>query len=147
MNMASRTVLSAAVLAVVTYSASATGAAAQTRPLYYRLGGYDSIQAVVDEAIKNIAADRRINKFFAGANIPRLRRMLADQICVGSGGPCIYQGRDMRSAHAGMGIRSYHFNALVQDLGKALNKYRVPAREQRELVALLAPTKKDIVTR
>ena len=145
--MASRTLLSAAAVAVIAYSASVTGAAAQTRPLYYRLGGYDSIQAVVDEAIKNIAHDKRINKFFAKANIPRLRRQLADQICAGSGGPCIYTGRDMKSAHAGMGIRSRDFNALVQDLGMALNKYKVPAREQKELVALLAPTKKDIVER
>jgi hemoglobin len=117
-----------------------TGAAAQPT-LYQRLGGYDAIQAVVDEAIKNIAADRRINRF---ANIARLRRQLADQICAASRGPCAYTGRDMKSAHAGMGIKSSHFNALVQDLGKALNKYRVP---RRELVALLAPTKKDIVTR
>jgi hemoglobin len=53
----------------------------------------------------------------------------------------------MRSIHAGMGIRSRHFNALVQDLGKTLNKFKVPAREQKELVAILAPMKKDIVTR
>jgi hemoglobin len=147
--MIMRTLLSAAVGAVIAFSASATGAAAHTmqQPLYYRLGGYDSILAVVDEAIKNIAADKRINKFFAGANIKRLRVQLANQICMASGGPCIYAGRDMKSAHAGMGITSDHFNALVQDLGKALNRYRVPGREQRELVALLAPTKKDIVTR
>jgi len=148
MTMSGRTLLCAAVGAVIAFSASATGANAHTmRPLYQRLGGYDSILAVVDEAIKNIAADKRINKFFAGANIKRLRVQLANQICMASGGPCIYTGRDMKSAHAGMGITSGHFDALVQDLGKALNRYRVPGREQRELVALLAPTKKDIVTR
>jgi hemoglobin len=53
----------------------------------------------------------------------------------------------MRSVHAGMGIRSQDFNALVQDLGKTLNKFKVPPREQRELVAILGPMKKDIVTR
>jgi hemoglobin len=143
-----RTLLSAAIaatLAFSAFSASATSAGAQT--LYRRLGGYDSIQAVVDQAIKYIAADKRINKFFAGANIQRLRRQLTDQICAGSGGPCIYTGKSMKSAHAGMGIKSSHFNALVEDLGKALKKFKVPAREQRELVALLAPTKKDIVER
>jgi hemoglobin len=139
-----RTLLPAAIAAAIAYSASITGAAAHPK-LYQRLGGYDAIQAVVDEAIKNIAADRRINRFFNGANIQRLRRQLADQICAASGGPCVYRGRDMKSAHAGMGIQSNHFDALVQ--GKALNKFRVPAREQRELVALLAPTRKDIVTR
>jgi hemoglobin len=144
--MSRRTLLPAAIAAAIAYSASITGAAAHPT-LYQRLGGYDSIQAVVDEAIKNIAADRRINRFFKGANIQRLRRQLADQICAASGGPCVYRGRDMKSAHAGMGIESRHFDALVQDLGKALNKFRVPAREQRELVAILGPMKKDIVTR
>jgi hemoglobin len=53
----------------------------------------------------------------------------------------------MKSAHAGMGIQGKHFNALVEDLGRTLNKFKVPAREQKELVAILAPMKKDIVTR
>jgi len=147
--MPGRTVLAAAVAAVLACSFSITSADAhmRTRTLYQRLGGYDAIQAVVDEAIKNIAADKRINKFFANANIPRLRRQLADQICAGAGGPCVYRGRDMKSAHRGLGINDGHFNALVEDLGKALKKFKVPAREQRELVALLAPTKKDIVER
>src|SRR5205814_443808 len=72
--MSHRFVLTAAVAAVLAYSAATTSAVAQSRTLYERLGGYDSILAVVDEGIKNIAADKRINKFFAGANIPRLRR-------------------------------------------------------------------------
>jgi|SRR5262245_47858924 len=142
-----RIVPSAAVAALLACTVSINSAVAQTRSLYHRLGGYNSIIAVVDETIKNVAADKRINRFFKGANIARLRRMLADQICVGAGGPCVYAGRDMKSAHAGMGIKSDHFNALVGDLGKALKKFKVPAREQRELVALLAPTKKDIVER
>jgi hemoglobin len=54
-------------------------------------------------------------------------------------------GRDMASAHAGMHIRNRHFNALVQDLGMALNAYKVPAPERHELVGLLAPLRGDIV--
>lgn len=145
--MTGRFLLTAALTAVLAHSAIPTNANAQSRTLFERLGGYEPIQAVVDESIKNIAADRRINRFFAKADIPNLRHQLADQICAASGGPCTYTGRNMKSAHAGMGIKSSHFNALVQDIGKALNKFKVPAREQRELVALLAPTKRDIVTR
>jgi len=51
----------------------------------------------------------------------------------------------MKTAHAGMHIHSRHFNALVQDLGMALSKFKVPAKEQHELVAILAPLKGDIV--
>ncbi len=80
-------------------------------------------------------------------NVARLKARLVEQICQGTGGPCIYAGADMRTAHAGMGIQSKHFNALVQDLGKTLNKFKVPKREQGELVAILAPMKRDIVTR
>jgi hemoglobin len=145
MIMHARSLLSAAAAAAFACVLSNTGAAAST--LYERLGGYGAIQAVVDQTIANVAADRRINKFFAHADIPRLRRNLADQICVATGGWCIYWGRDMMSAHAGMHVHSRHFNALVQDLGMALTKYKVPAAEQHELVAILAPLKGDIVQR
>ena len=115
------------------------------KTLYSRLGGRKAITLVVNDFIGNVAADKRINKFFAKANIPRLKRLLVEQICEGSGGPCTYTGRDMKSAHAGMGISGANFGALVEDLGKSLKKYKVPAKEQGELVAILAPTKKDIV--
>jgi hemoglobin len=141
--MLARSLMSAAAAVVFACVLSNTGAAAST--LYERLGGYDAIQAVVDQTITNVAADHRINKFFAHADIPHLRRSLADQICAASGGWCIYGGRDMKTAHAGMHIHSRHFNALVQDLGMALTKFKVPAQEQHELVAILAPLKGDIV--
>jgi hemoglobin len=141
--MPARTLLTAAAAAVIACALSSSPAAADT--LYQRLGGYDAIQAVVDQMIANVAADRRINKFFAHADIPHLRRSLADQICAATGGWCIYTGKDMKTTHTGMHIHSRHFNALVQDLGMALNKYKVPAKEQHELVAILAPLKSDIV--
>jgi hemoglobin len=125
-----------------------TGSAfAQQRSLYERLGGYNAIVAVVDDFVANVAADKRINKFFAKANIGRLKARLVEQICQGTGGPCIYTGASMKAAHAGMGVQGKHFNALVQDLGKTLNKFKVPKKEQGELVGILGPMKKDIVTR
>ena len=143
--MQARSLLPAAVAAFLACAVATAPARADT--LYQRLGGYDAIQAVVDQMIANIAGDHRINKYFAHADIPRLRHMLADQICAATGGLCIYTGKDMKSAHAGMHIKSRDFNALVQDLGMALNKYKVPAKEQHELVAILAPLKGDIVGR
>jgi hemoglobin len=135
--------------AMLVTAVSATAAAAQMMhtSLYERLGGTPAITAVVDDFVGNVAADRRINTFFAHTDIPRLKFLLVQQICQGTGGPCFYSGRDMKGTHAGLGIRGRHFTALVQDLGKSLNKFKVPAREQKELVAILAPMKRDIVTR
>ena len=115
--------------------------------LYDRLGGKPAITAVVDDFVGNAAADNRINGFFARANVPHLKMMLVDQICEASGGPCKYAGRDMKSAHAGMAIGDPQFTALVEDLVKSLDKFKVPAREKNELLAALGSMKGDIVTR
>ena len=138
--------LAAIAAALFAGSVASTSASAQAS-LYDRLGGYPAISAVTDDFIKNVAADKRINGFFAHTDIPSFRQKLIDFICVGTGGPCIYIGRDMASAHAGMGVKGRHFNALVQDLGKTLKKLKVPRKEQAELAAILGPMKKDIVTR
>lgn len=114
-------------------------------PLYERLGGQPAIVAVVDDFVGNVAADARINKFFANTNIPRLKRLLVEQICAGSGGPCQYTGRSMPEAHRGMGVKDADFAALVEDLVKTLNKFNVPQAEQQELLGVLGPMKGQIV--
>jgi hemoglobin len=115
------------------------------KSLYDRLGGKDAITAVVDDFVANVAADKRINAFFAHTDIPRLKKNLVDQLCAATGGPCTYTGRDMKTAHKGMGITDADFNALVQDLTKSLNKFNVPAKEQGELLGILGPLKPQIV--
>ena len=70
---------------------------------------------------------------------------LVDQICQGTGGPCTYTGKDMKTAHKGMRISDADFNALVEDLVKTLNKFNVPAKEQGELLGILGPMKAQIV--
>jgi hemoglobin len=128
-------------------TASAAHATFYQRTLYQRLGGKQAITAVVDDFVGNVARDRRINRFFAKTNIPRLKRLLVEQICAGSGGPCTYTGRSMKAAHRGLGIRNGDFNALVEDLVKSLNKFNVGPREQQELLALLGPMRGDIVAK
>ena len=119
----------------------------QSASLYQRLGEKPAITAVVDDFVARVAADSRINGRFANANIPRLKMNLVDQICAASGGPCAYTGRDMRTAHAGMGISNADFDALVGDLVATLNKFKVPDREKNELLSVLGPMRKDIVER
>lgn len=117
------------------------------KSLYERLGGQPAITAVVDDFVGNVAADSRINGFFARTDIPRLKTLLVEQICAGTGGPCKYTGRSMKLAHAGMGVGDAQFGALVEDLVKTLDKFGVPAKEKNELLAILGPMKSDIVTR
>ena len=121
--------------------------AMQEKPLYDRLGGKPAITAVVDDFTARVAADRRINRFFANTDVPAFKAKLVDQICEASGGPCKYTGKDMKTAHAGMGITDADFNALVEDLVATLDKFKVPEKEKGELLGALGPMKKDIVTK
>lgn len=128
-----------------TGSAMSKPTAMAEKSLYDRLGGKPAITAVVDDFVGRVAADSRINGKFANADIPRLKTLLVEQICQASGGPCTYTGRSMKATHAGMGVSSGDFDALVGDLVATLSKFKVPEREKNELLGALGPMKGDIV--
>ena len=143
-----------ALAAIAVISLLPMTAAAQTAPkqksLYERLGGKTAITAVVDEFVGRVAADNRINHFFAAtaanpAQLAAFKGKLVDQICQAAGGPCTYAGRDMKTAHQGMGITAADFNALVEDLVGALDKFKVGAAEKNQLLGVLGPMQGAIV--
>ena len=113
--------------------------------LYERLGGMDAITAVVGSFRDRVAADDRINLKFARTDLARLTKMLIDQVCEATGGPCHYNGRSMKEAHAGMKVTKGEFNALVDDLVATLKQFKVPNAEQDELLAILGPLESEIV--
>jgi len=133
------------VLVLAAGCASRDSAMTEKKSLYDRLGGKPAITAVVDDFIGNVAVDARINKRFADANIPQLKTMLVDQICQATGGPCTYKGQTMKASHKGMKITDAEFNALVEDLVKSLDKFKVGAQEKNELLSALGGMKGDIV--
>ena len=118
--------------------------------LYKSLGGKKAIVAVVDEFVGRVAGDSRINGYFKDtASDPKrlaaFKMKLVDQICEASGGPCKYTGKSMKEAHAEMGITSGDFNALVEDLVGALDKFHVKEADKNALLGVLGPMKSDIV--
>lgn len=115
------------------------------RTLFERLGGLDAITSVVDSFVARCAGDDRINRKFERTDIPRLKKMLVDQVWGAAGGPCTYTGREMRETHDGMGVTAGEFDALVEDLVATLNDFAVPKTEQDELLGLLGPMRVDIV--
>jgi hemoglobin len=133
-------------------SAATAAAAAMTPTLHERLGGTAAITMVVDSFVANVAADNRINRHFqriAGdtAAVRGFKTKLVDQICQATGGPCTYTGLDMKSAHQGMNLTDADFDALVEDLVRALDSAGVSQRDKDELLAILGPMRADIVTR
>ncbi len=118
---------------------------AQGQSLYDRLGGEKAISAVVDDFAGNVLADTRINKKFAESNAERLVTNLKAFMCMATGGPCKYAGLNMKDAHKHMGVTDGEFGALVEDLVKTLDKFKVPEKEKNELLSALGGMKGDIV--
>ncbi len=120
-------------------------AEAQTVSLYERLGGLPAITAVVDDFIVRLKKDPVVKDRFEALNVPRFRAKLIEQVGELSGGPQRYTGIDMLTLHTGMDITEEEFNAVVGDLTGSLNAFRVPEREQGEMLAALGQLKDQIV--
>ncbi len=143
--------LVAATLWLVAASARAQVPAAAPTPLYDRLGGLYNIAAVVNDFIDRVYVNPTLN---ANPNIAKARSEarkaglkvhVTNQVCMVTGGPCKYTGKDMKSAHADFRITQKEWQALEVDFKASLDHFKVPEAEQKELIAIVESTKGDIV--
>lgn len=139
-----------AVFAFVIIFAGAISATAQTKEksLYERLGGYDAIAAVTDDFAGRLAGDKKLGKYFVGLSddsMKKLRRHVVDFLCLATGGPCAYTGRDMKTVHTGLEITEEEWDISVKHLTDTLNKFKVPEKEKMEVLTAVGGLKKDIV--
>jgi hemoglobin len=135
--------------AVAPYCAAPPQAFAQPpNSLYHRLGGYDALAAVTDDFVGRLAADPALHRFFTGLSVDsqkKLRQHVVDFLCSATGGPCIYTGRDMKTAHTGLGITEDDWNVSVKHLVATLDKFKVPEKEKNEVLGAISGLKGDIV--
>ena len=135
----------ATVPAVAAVAALATAAPSDDR-LYQALGQQAGLQALMEDFVPRLLADARIGVFFKETNRDNLVKLLTDQLCQESGGPCVYGGAPMRLAHQDMEITKKDFNALVEVLQISMQARGIPFRVQNALLARLAPMHRDIIT-
>jgi hemoglobin len=113
--------------------------------LYARMGGAANVTAVVGDVIDDAANDPHLKRSFADVDIPRVKRLLVEQICELAGGGCQYSGDSMHDVHAGLGITQAEFYNLVQVLRDSMIRHGIGLRERNELLKILAPMKRDVV--
>lgn len=117
----------------------------QDAALFNQLGGMPGIERIVSDTVDRSLADPRIAWSFDNTNHDRLKRLISQQFCHLSGGPCPRRERGMGPAHRHLGLREAHFNALVENLQDAMDEAGTPFRAQLRLLELLAPMKREIV--
>jgi hemoglobin len=148
--LAAATPVLAAERPVDPYGVSNDNAGAKPFPddkLYHAFHEQAGIGRIVDDLVDRSVADPRIADIFKATDLERLRRTLKEQVCYLLAGPCAYTGRDMATAHKDQGVQNADFNALVENLQKAMDKEGVPFRAQNRLLAKLAPMQRSVVTR
>jgi hemoglobin len=118
---------------------------ARAATLFEQIGGEARLKDTVNEFTNIILADDRINFTFANADLDKFKKLLYEQLCNITQGPCTYTGRDMHEAHAKLNINDAQFNALAEDLYVAFDRTHVPYRLQNRVMALLAPMERDVV--
>lgn len=138
-------------LALVAAGLLMTGASfAQTSPqddqLYKAFGEKTGLVSLMDDFMTRLLADPRTGPHFKPANQQRVKEQLVEQLCALGGGPCIYKGADMKTAHVNLEITKSDFNALVEVLQHSMDAKGIPFTRQNQMLALLAPMHRDIIT-
>ncbi len=123
----------------------------QEKPLYERLGGVYPIAVVVDDFIERLLVDDVLNanpaikEARARVPAPGLKFHVTSLVCAVTGGPCKYTGRGMKEAHSHLNITEREWQAMLADFSVTLDKFKVPPREQGELIKIVESTKAEIV--
>ena len=130
------------------YALAALGALGQTArddSLCRAFGGKPGLARLMADFVPRLRADARIGHFFEETKLSELQAQLTDQLCAVSGGPCQYEGANMKDAHAESKVRKADFNALVEVLQQAMDAQGIAFTTQNRMLARLAPMHRDIV--
>lgn len=125
----------------------AASAARAEDTLFQDMGGEDNLKRIAVDTADNFMADPRVSPTFDNTNMDRFKVLLGEQFCQVAGGSCEYHGRTMKDTHKGLHLTNADFNAVVEDLQKAMDKEGVPFATQNRFLARLAPMQHDIVTK
>jgi hemoglobin len=113
--------------------------------LYLRLGGEQGVAAIANTLIDRVVENPVTGPNFKDSKIDRIKRLLAEQICDLSGGPCHYSGDPMKEVHAGHQISESMFYIMVSTLRDVMKERHIDERSRNQLLRLLAPMKRDVV--
>lgn len=113
--------------------------------IYEQLGGADAIEAVVAMFYERVLADPLLQPFFRGVQMSRQHQKQVQFFTTALGGPAVYQGKDMRAAHQGLGIERRHFDAVAGHLVAALREAGVDDPMIDRVVAIVAPLHSQVV--
>jgi len=88
--------------------------------LFNEIGDAATLRTAVNLLYQRVLADPELAPWFAGVDMPRLRAHQLAFLAGALGGPNLFNGRDVATAHAGLKITDEAFDALIGHLATAL---------------------------
>jgi hemoglobin len=73
------------------------------------------------------------------------KRMAREFFCAGTGGPELYTGMDMLTAHKGMNISEQEYLAVMDDIVGAMNIHKLDDGTKNDVIAILYSLKGNII--
>jgi hemoglobin len=116
-------------------------------PLFIRLGEYDKVHELTTEIIRLHNINPDFTRFMADIDGEKLATDVADFLSTGTGGPDVYTGRDMASAHAHLELSTADFLSAGSDVTKAMHNMGYGDEEIQEVICILVSMKDLVVTR
>ncbi len=120
---------------------------ARAESLYQKFGGQPAIDAAIDAFYVKVLADERVKHFFDDVSMDKQRRKQKEFLSTAFGGPLPWTGKDMRKAHAGMGLTEVEFNAIAENLVNTLKDLKISQELIDQVVAIALSVKDDVLGR
>jgi hemoglobin len=114
--------------------------------IYQTIGGEPALTTVVEDFYHRVLGDSALGGFFTETDIARLKRKQVEFFAAALDGPHAYTGASMRGVHQGLGIRQEHFDLVAGHLVAALAAAGVPPETIGQIMQVVAPLAKEIVS-
>jgi hemoglobin len=114
--------------------------------LFERIGGLPMLSRISNQTLDIVSKDPRTSRSFKDVKMKALKESLTNFLCVKTGGECVYEGETMKNSHADLHITTAEFELMVEVLRERLDVNGVGTKEKNELLKILAPMKRDVVT-
>ncbi len=115
--------------------------------LYFRLGEYDGIHGITTEIVRLHNINPDFVRFMGDIDGEKLAKDVADFVSTGTGGPKVYTGRDMPSAHAHLELNNADFLSAGSDVMTAMQNKGYGEAEIQEMVCMLVSMKDLVITK
>lgn len=118
--------------------------------VYDQIGGEAAVMAAVQRFYEKVVVDDLVGEFFRELDMEAQTTKQIAFLTRALGGPKAYEGRDLRTAHAGLvarGLDDRHFDRIATLLHQTLDELSVPKALTAQVLETIESTRAEVLGR